>query len=89
VNARQHASLKLKPSEPFHEVILRSQQLRLVPNWTGSNVGVCLNWHINGRCHDNCDRQVSHNELPPAILTGMTSFVTACRNAYTKQKDRR
>jgi hypothetical protein len=83
-NQKQPHELKLHPSEPFHEVILRSQQLKLVPVWPGSRHGVCLNWHINGRCHDNCDRQTSHTELPTETLKGMVAFVKACRHAHIK-----
>jgi hypothetical protein len=71
-------------TEPFHEVMLRLQQLKLVPAWPGTNHGVCLNWHINGRCHDNCHRQTLHTDLPAETLKGMITFVKTCCTAHSK-----
>jgi hypothetical protein len=83
-NTHSHSELKLHPSEPFHNFILKLQQLRLVPAWRGSSRGVCLNWHINGRCHDNCERKASHTELHPDTFHGMLTFVKACRAQFNR-----
>jgi hypothetical protein len=84
VNTTQHKTLMLQPSESFHDVVLRTQQIKLVPNWPGSNQSVCLNWHIMGRCHANCDRLDSHGSLSATVATGLENFLKACRAAHKK-----
>jgi hypothetical protein len=52
--------MKLQPSESFNDIVLRTQQMKLVlvwPGstqqmklvlvWPGSKRSICLNWHIN------------------------------------------
>jgi hypothetical protein len=85
-NAVQEKTLMLQPNEPFHDVVLRTQQIKLVPNWPGSNQSVCLNWHILGRCHDNCDRKESHGALTAPVATKLATFLSACRTAHKKNQ---
>jgi hypothetical protein len=84
VNQHQHKTLLLEPNEPFNEVILRTQQLKLVPNWPSNKQSICLNWHINGRCNALCERKDSHKKLPNEVLTKAEGFIKAARTAHKK-----
>jgi hypothetical protein len=53
-NKEQHPSLQLQPSDNFNNVVLRTQQMKLVPNFPGTKTSICVNWHASGRCHRNC-----------------------------------
>jgi hypothetical protein len=84
VNTGQHKLLMLQTNESFHDVVLRTQQIKLVPTWPGTHQSVCLNWHIMGRCHDNCERSGTHKRPPAPIATGLVTFLKACRAAHKK-----
>jgi hypothetical protein len=84
LNPAQQRTLTLEPNEPFNEVILRTQQLKLVPNWPSSRQSICLNWHINGRCNALCDRKASHKSLPNEVLAKAEIFLKAARAAHRK-----
>jgi hypothetical protein len=87
-NPDQHSSLKLQPSENFNDVVLRTQQMKLVPVWPGTRKSVCLNWQINGRCHEKCERKDSHKPLlAEGTLKQMGVFLKACRAAHKKVLD--
>jgi hypothetical protein len=88
-NPDQQSIMKLQPSESFNDVVLRTQQMKLVPVWPGSKRSVCLNWHINGRCHEKCDRKESHKMLTDGTLKQMGAFLKACRAAHKKVTDAR
>jgi hypothetical protein len=83
-NPDQHTILQLQTGEDFNDVILRTQQMKLVPNLPGTKSSICVNWHVNGRCHDNCERKSSHKILPDGILKKMEGFLKACRSAHKK-----
>jgi hypothetical protein len=83
-NTGQHKLLMLHTNESFHDVVLRTQQIKLVPTWPGTNQSVCLNWHIMGRCHDNCDRRDLHKDLPTPVSNGLKTFLKACRASHKK-----
>jgi hypothetical protein len=83
-NAGQEKTLMLQPNKSFHDVVLCTQQIKLVPNWPGSNQSVCLNWHIMGHCHDNCNRKDSHGPLSAPVATRLETFLSACRSAHKK-----
>jgi hypothetical protein len=89
LNSQQHKTLSLEANEPFNEVILRTQQLKLVPNWPNNRQSICLNWHINGRCNALCDRKASHKALPNDVLTKAEGFIKAARLAHKKGVDKK
>jgi hypothetical protein len=86
-NKDQHSILQLQTGENFNDVVLRTQQMKLVPDLPGTKTRVCLNWHINGRCHDNCERKSSHKILADGTLKKMEGFMKACRVAHKKVID--
>jgi hypothetical protein len=83
-NKDQHTILQLQNGEDFNNVVLRTQQMKLVPAFPGTKTSVCLNWHINGRCHENCERKGSHKSLANGTLKQMEAFLKACRVAHKK-----
>lgn len=86
-NPDQQSAMKLQPNENFNDVVLRTQQMKLVPVWPGSKKSVCLNWHINGRCQEKCERKDSHKPLADRTLKQMGAFLKACRVAHKKVLD--
>ena len=80
-NMDHHAVLRLKNGKDFNDVVLRTQQMKLVPDLPGTNTIVCVNWHVNERCHDICERKASHKMLPSVALQKMEAFLKACRIA--------
>jgi hypothetical protein len=84
VNQFQHKTMMLDTNEPFNEVILCTQQLKLVPNWPNNRQSICLNWHINGHCNAMCARKESHKQLPNNILSKAEGFLKAARAAHKK-----
>jgi hypothetical protein len=89
VNQHQQKTLMLEPNEPFNEVILRTQQLKLLPNWPSNKQSICLNWHINGRCNALCERKGSHKSLPAEILGKAEAFLKAARAAHKKNQEKK
>jgi hypothetical protein len=85
-NMNQPKTLTLNNGEAFNDVILRSQLLKNVPNWPNSKQSVCLNWHIGGSCHDQCERKSTHKNLHDGSLARMESFLKSCRDAAHKRK---
>jgi hypothetical protein len=83
-NKEQHSTLHLQFSEYFNDVVLRAQQIKLIPNLPSTNNSICVNWHVNGRCHNNCECKNSHKNLPIDIVKGMEVFLKVCRVAHKK-----
>jgi hypothetical protein len=89
VNQNPHKTIMLEPNEQFNEVILRTQQLKLVPNWPSARQSICLNWHVNGRCNALCNRKDSHKKLPNEVLTKAEGFLKAARAAHRKGNEKK
>jgi hypothetical protein len=88
-DTHQHKMLMLNPNEAFNEVILSNQLLKNVPNWPNSKQSVCLNWHIGGSCHDQCERKATHKNLHDSFIPKMENFLKSCRDAANKRKNER
>jgi hypothetical protein len=84
VNQNQHRTMMLEQNELFNKVILRTQQLKLVPNWPNNRQLICLIWHINGHCNALCARKELHKKLPNDILTKAEGFLKAARSTHKK-----
>jgi hypothetical protein len=83
-NPDQQSAMKLQPNENLNDIILRTQQMKLVPVWPGTKKSVCLNWHINGRRQEKCEHKDSHKPLDDRTLKQMGAFLKACRAAHKK-----
>jgi hypothetical protein len=72
--------MKLKAGEEYHALVLQKQQLRHAPKRTNSQLTICGNWHISGRCHSLCKRIESHKQLTPAMLIEGEVWIKKCRD---------
>jgi hypothetical protein len=80
VNTDWADSLKLTASENYHALLLKTNQLRLMPKSPGTDIPICGNYHISGRCYSACRHKGSHQKLTPELLKETEKWLKKCRS---------
>jgi hypothetical protein len=73
-------SLKLTASENYHALLLKTNQLRFMPKSPGTDIPICGNYHISGRCCSACRLKGCHQKLTPELLKETEKWLKKCRN---------
>ncbi len=77
----QHKSFKMKQNKSWKRNF-KSAYIDIRPGWDSKKTKkICIKWHIQRECYDNCDRKESYtpkDDIPPAKVKEMCAFMAKC-----------